>query len=268
MGSSWGLLTLGLVVILVHSLFGAAGSGWMWVIQWAAMGPIFVVAMKRSRTVEKAMVAAVLATVGLQCLLLFARSIEGDIAPWTLVQKSIETSIRRAIQVYGEVGLVPEGMSFSQETVTKLAHAMMLMAPGCIIAMDLLLYWWTLLVHRKFPALCGIQSVGPGALRSWGLSYPWVWVTIFGGVLVVLPGGILGLIGINLLIVMGTLHLLQGIGVISTLFHERGVPPFIRGIFYVLLCFQQVILLGVIILGLFDVWFNFRKRWAPSSEDH
>ena len=244
-----------------------ASSGWIWVIQWVAMGPIFVVAMNRVRTLDRALAIALLTTLGLQIFLLLIRSVSGGISPWTLVERSIEASIQRAFVVYGEMGLVPEEMTISEGSISNLSRAIALIVPGSIIAVDTLLYWWTLLVQRWVMGLSGIQGPGPKVLRTWGLPYPWVWVTIMGGVLTVLPVGGLGWIGVNLLIVMGTLHFLQGIGVLSTFFHNRDVPAFIRGIFYFLVCFQQVVLLGVIILGMFDIWFDFRKRWAPKSTD-
>jgi uncharacterized protein YybS (DUF2232 family) len=268
MGPRWGLLTLGLIIGLLYMRFYGTGAGWIWLVQWIAMGPIFMVAMKRARTLEGAAGVTVAATVGLQIILLTMKSVEVGMSPLTFVEKNIEASIQNALLAYGEVGVVPQELSLPQSPASALARFMVLIVPGSVIAMDLLFYWWTLLIHRRIMGLYGMKGLGPRLLGIWRLPFPLIWVTILGGGLIILPVGGVGWVGINLLIVMGTLHFFQGVGVISMLFQKKGVPSVIKGLIYFLICFQQVLLLGVIILGLFDIWFDFRKRWMPLSVDN
>jgi uncharacterized protein YybS (DUF2232 family) len=102
-------------------------------------------------------------------------------------------------------------------------------------------------------------------LDEWGIPYPWVWVTILGGLLLLVPVEDLGAVGVNLLIFMGSVHFLQGMAVLSNLFRQRRVPPFFRGAVYALVFLQQVLLLVVAAIGLFDLWFDFRKRWGSPT---
>jgi uncharacterized protein YybS (DUF2232 family) len=265
LGPARGLLALGIPVVAVH-IFVDGGGGWMWLVQWVAMGPIFVESFSRSSILERAMGGAVLATLILQVSLLAIRSFELGLDPWTLLGKSIEEAVERSIQVYGSMGMDPKSVAQLRAAASELARAIVMIMPGMVVTMDLLLFWWTLLVHRRVLASLGRDRPGPPALRTWRMPFPWVWVTIAGGVLLLLPGSVLGGIGANILIVMGTLHFLQGVGVVAAFFHARDVPPFIRGILYALIFFQQVLLLVVMVIGLFDIWFDFRKRWRPADQ--
>lgn len=260
LGPGRGLLALGVTVAGFHLLV-VGGEGWMWHLQWVAMGPIFVEAFSRSRSLERAMAGAVLMTLLLQGSLLSMHAFELGMAPWTLLGKGIDEAVRASIEVYGAMGMEPQTVARLRSVAPALSRAIAAIVPGTIIAIDLLLFWWTLVVHRKGFVLLGKQGPGPETLGSWGIPYPWVWVTIGAGILVLLPGSIFPGIGANLLIVMGTLHFLQGVGVIATFFQKRGVPRFIRGILYALIFFQQFFLLAVAVLGLFDIWFDFRRRW-------
>jgi hypothetical protein len=64
---------------------------------------------------------------------------------------------------------------------------------------------------------------------------------------------------------MGAVHFLQGIAVAATVFQRRRVPRVLRGVFYALVFLQQVFLLGVVAIGLFALWFDFRRRWSGAA---
>lgn len=176
----------------------------------------------------------------------------------------MEATLQRALGAYAEAGLAPGSLERIREGIPALALAMAWVVPGSVVAMDLLLYWWTLLVQRKALPPLGIQRPGSEALHGWSLPYGWVWVTILGGCLLLVPVEVARWIGVNVLILMGTVHFFQGISVVASFFQRRGVPPFLRGIFYALVFLQHFVLLAVMAIGLFDIWFDFRKRWNSS----
>lgn len=265
LGPRLGLLALALPVGAILLLVDDGGE-WMWLLQWVAIGPIFVEAFSRSRTLEQAMGGALLVTLALQGLLLTVRSLEVGVAPWTLLAQGMEAAIQGSIPLYGAMGMDPQSIARLQANVPALAKAMTAMVPGMVVAMDLFLYWWTLLVYRRFSNLWGDMGPGREALCTWGMPYPWVWVTIMGGILILLPASLLKWTGANLLIVMGTLHFFQGIGIIADFFQVRGFSAFVRGIFYAMIFFQQFLMLGVMVLGLFDIWLDFRGRWRSRAQ--
>jgi len=66
-------------------------------------------------------------------------------------------------------------------------------------------------------------------------------------------------VGLNVLMVMGTIYLLQGFSILAFYFERWNLPRALRAFLYALLFVQQYLALGAVLLGLFDVWADFRR---------
>ncbi len=84
---------------------------------------------------------------------------------------------------------------------------------------------------------------------------------ILGGLAVAVPGG--RLIGFNVLLVVLNIYFFQGMAIASTYMDGRHWPRFIKWLVYILMVIQLYI--GVAVLGLFDTWFDFRKKIGNSE---
>ena len=80
-----------------------------------------------------------------------------------------------------------------------------------------------------------------------------------------IPHTALKLIGVNVLMVMITIYFFQGIAIVAYYFDRKGVPRPLRIFLYSLAAVQQLILLLIIVMGFFDVWFNFRRLETENS---
>jgi uncharacterized protein YybS (DUF2232 family) len=67
------------------------------------------------------------------------------------------------------------------------------------------------------------------------------------------------------LIVVATFYAVQGFAVISHFFNKYAVPKFIRFIGCLLLIFQPFMVLAVAVLGIFDLWGDFR---SPNKQEN
>jgi hypothetical protein len=264
-GPKWATATLGIPLALLAVLTESGAASGMWLLQWLAMGPLLMAALVRLKSLERAMAAALGGVLLLQGGLLLAVAVERGKAPWEVVRMGVEASVRRSLEAYAQMGAGPDTVAQLQTAAPALAHVLCTLVPGLVLALDLGLLWWTLLVARRISTLWGGGGGGADNLSAWAMPFPWVWATIAGGLLLLFPGETLPAIGINALMLMGMLHLFQGIGVMATVFRQRRVPHFLRGVLYALIFFQQFLLLGVVAVGLFDVWFDFRRRWAPKA---
>lgn len=92
-------------------------------------------------------------------------------------------------------------------------------------------------------------------------------VFIIAGILVVLPEERLSSVGLNLLIVVGQAYFFQGLAIVAVFMNERGWPYLIRWPIYILILIQIYMMVMVAGLGLFDAWFDFRKRIRTSKGD-
>lgn len=142
---------------------------------------------------------------------------------------------------------------------------------------------WEALVARIFPAFFVINTafvawmnmaVGrflaltlkweePGLpLSEWSNPEWLIFLFLIAGFLFLIPMKGLRLISLNLLLVVGFLYFCQGIAVVAAAFQRFHVPLFLRLLGYPLL-FMNPLFFMVIILGLMDLWLDFRRLHRP-----
>jgi uncharacterized protein YybS (DUF2232 family) len=133
------------------------------------------------------------------------------------------------------------------------------MIPGVLVSCAVLIAWLNLLISRKYCRMVAVEYCVFERLTLWKTPEFLVWFIIAGGILIVLPLGNLRLTGINIVVIMGTLYFLQGLSIVAFFFERWRLPFFIKGFVYAALFLQQFASMVVAALGLFDVWFDFRK---------
>jgi len=81
-----------------------------------------------------------------------------------------------------------------------------------------------------------------------------------------MPNKAVKMFGLNGLIVLMTIYFFGGIAIVSYFFEKKGFPRMLRFFLYSLIALQQIILLIVIGIGLFDTWLDFRKVGINRNE--
>ncbi len=99
------------------------------------------------------------------------------------------------------------------------------------------------------------------AISSWPPFSMWrskewlVWIVIGAGFLALVHGTT----GLNILIALGVLYLLQGLAIYFYFAQKWGFHPWLKFFGALLILFQQYFTVIVALIGFFDVWFDFRK---------
>jgi len=93
-----------------------------------------------------------------------------------------------------------------------------------------------------------------------------VWGAIGAGVLLVSRHQRLEATGLNLLLVLMPLYVIQGLAVFRHFFQRIGLPRLLQVVSFGLLAMQPLLLVAVSCVGLSDLWIDFRKiRQAPTA---
>jgi uncharacterized protein YybS (DUF2232 family) len=98
----------------------------------------------------------------------------------------------------------------------------------------------------------------------WRLSERWIWLPIGSGALYFLNLYLIQsdraqTVLLNILLVLGAVYFFQGLAIVSFFFRKK-LSPFVRMMAYLLiLLFIQVVGVVIVVLGIFDFWFDFRK---------
>ncbi len=146
-----------------------------------------------------------------------------------------------------------------KKSLLGMVPQVVLLLPGMFVSCTLLTSWLNLLICRRYcgesaPQLCSRQD-----LSLWKSPEHLVWGAIASGFMLVVPWSGLNLVGSNLIRVVGTIYFFQGISIAAFYFKRSKMPLFVRALMYGLLFLTAGTRIGVAALGLFDVWFDFRK---------
>ena len=96
-------------------------------------------------------------------------------------------------------------------------------------------------------------------LNQWQAPDLLVWAVIGSGLLMLFPASATKLLGLNVLLISTTIYFFQGIAIVSFFFEKIQIPRFLKILIYIIIALWQLAWLAVIGIGLFDMWFNFRK---------
>ncbi len=171
----------------------------------------------------------------------------------------IGRNLTLTMEFYRSAGLPAETIDFISGAMERIEYVLVRILPGMMAAAALLLSWSTLLLAR--PLLLARHMALPdyGPLVHWRAPDKLVWLLIACGVLLLLPAKDLKILGLNGLMVLMVIYFFQGIAIVAYFFERRRFPRPLRILLYSLLALQQLLLLLVVAVGLFDMWLNFRK---------
>jgi hypothetical protein len=170
-----------------------------------------------------------------------------------------------AAQVVGEMKKISESalsptelFEFKQNLQTFQVMIVTLF-PSIIISSFAVIMWMNLLIITwKIKAI----SVKEWKSPDWVVAF-----FILAGLFTLFEQKLLQIIGLNLLIIVGQVYFFQGLAIVSVFMDERKWPGMIRWPIYILILIQIYMMIIVAGFGLFDTWFDFRKRIRTPKGD-
>jgi uncharacterized protein YybS (DUF2232 family) len=148
-----------------------------------------------------------------------------------------------------------------------LARAMMAVFPGLMIMGTMLVAWANLMMGRFF--LARTMSLPPPLddFKGWRAPERMVFALILGGFGTYVFQGGLQIVAINILMVVCLIYFFQGLSIVAFWFDRKSVPLAMRIVVYTLMGLQQYLVVVVAAVGLFDLWFDYRKLKGAQQEN-
>lgn len=232
----WLLLLMGLSLTVCRQRGWPAGSAILWTV--VALGVLFLILFLGQALFQGVSPQALWEQKGGE----FSLSLKD-----TLQQMGMDFS---DLQVMG----LPR-MEF-QELVTRILPALMVINLALVA-------WVNVLVARRWASLWG-WGEWDEPLAHWTSPEWLVFVLVAAGLALLAPWPLVGQLGLNLVLILGFMYFCQGVAVMAGLFQRFQVPWVLRGLGY-LLAFMNPLMIVVMVLGLTDIWLDFR-RLQPSPE--
>lgn len=258
-GRGWGIAAAGTAAAAVAALTGEGATGLVYLLGVGSLGLLLGDMLGRTRSAAAAVgVAAAVYCGSLGLAGGLAAWVAGDSIPERMGEAALEI-LRTAPAAGADLGLDAAGV---QEVAGWIAR----LFPGILAAGVVLTSWMAVLVTRWFAG----RGAVPGDLAHFRLPMRVMWTAMAVAVVVVLQMGPIGAsvprigpalpVALNVMIVLGTAYLLQGIAVSAHWIRRLPLGPFTAALAGAV---QAMTVLGFpllyLLVGLFDPWFDFRR---------
>jgi len=259
LGRKTGAIIPVLTILLMTVFLGGVSIDILFFFELLLLGFILSELFELDLTVEKTMLYAssFVVLTGIVCLLFYSQvSNTGIIA---LVSEYVAKNLELTLALYENMGVSAENIQMISASLNNIQYVLVRIIPAIVVTSTVFVSWSCLLIAK--PMLKSKELFYPafGSLNLWKAPESLVWGVIGSGVMLILPYKTLKIIGLNILLVLMTIYFFQGIAIVSFYFEKKQFSRMLRFVLYSLIALQQIVLLVVIGLGIFDMWLNFRK---------
>ena len=183
-----------------------------------------------------------------------------------IVRGYVIDSIQYSIALYEEIGIPQDQLDALREGAPQVAGWIVDHGAALFLMSTTFLIWLNVLGMRMF-----FQGRDPsfpdfGDLACWKMPDWVVWLVIAAGVLMIVPEEIAQIIGLNGMMILLFLYLLQGLSIVQFFCRKKNIPRYLRALFYALIVIYQYLLVFISAIGLFDIWVDFRKMNRPAND--
>ena len=191
--------------------------------------------------------------------ILTALSIGSDVSAYGQFLSSLDAGITEALNYYRQNNdISAETLVMLETTLHWMKVYIPLIMPSILGSFILALIWFTMVLGNVFIPKSGADAPWM-SYQLWQLPEKIIWLAIGGGLLALLPVQILRTIGINVLVLLSTVYCFQGMSIAVFFMNKWKVPILLRSFFYVMIVFQSFGTILLLIFGIGDIWFDFRK---------
>ncbi len=232
----------------------------LYLIQLLLLGFICGELLSNNFDVAKIITVSCIAALFLNAVTLYMFGKQENAGVVKTLEKAIKENFDQSVKQYEKKGLSEEQLQWLEESLNNIVPWLAKLFPAIVAAATAIIIWINLILAKHFLML-RLHQIPPPLqnLIFWKSPDYLVWVMIMAGFGAILPTGAFKIVSYNLLLIMGTVYFFQGLAIIAFYFETRKTPKSIRFLLYFFIFFQQILTIVVSILGLMDVWANFRK---------
>jgi len=178
---------------------------------------------------------------------------------------TLDEGITEALDYYRKSSEISaESLVILETTLYQMKSLVPMIMPAILGCMMLFVVWLTMVAGSR--ATRNMQLQNPwGHYRFWQLPEKLIWLVILAGALTLLPVPILKGAGINGLIMLSVIYTFQGLSITVYFMHKWNVPILLRSFLYVMVFLQSFGTVVLLICGIADIWFDFRKMKNVAS---
>lgn len=186
-------------------------------------------------------------------------------SPYASLLETLHSGIDEALAHYRQnETLDPDAMMMLETTLYQMKAVIPIIMPALFISCALFSTWLTMVLGNRLTLRFFKQQIWP-SYRQWQLPDKLIWLGIGSALLAFIPLDTGRAVAVNILILLSVIYCFQGFAVCVFFMNKWKVPLLLRSFIYVMIVFQSFGTLILLIAGVSDIWFDFRKLKNPQS---
>ncbi len=169
----------------------------------------------------------------------------------------------KIINIYKQMGISDSLINKFKPELIVMLKDMFLLAPSILVIFSWFSLWLSFIMLKNRIAKDKDNNSffrDDENLLNWKASDFLVIGLVIGLVIVIFANGLYKFIGYNIIIVLASVFFVQGLTILSFYFKKNNLNKILRFFAYALIfLFSNPFLIFIVMLGIFDEWFDFRK---------
>lgn len=254
------LLTLVPLVALTAGLVAGPLAGTFYVAGFAVLTVLLPLAVRREWSLETSVVVGT----GVLLVAVAGAAVSLIDSPAALIagfERLLEQGREILLASYGDSDAKRvEQIGIATATLVRflvgVAPALFVITIGATVLLNLLAIRWGQPVEDRRD------------LATWSAPDSLVWTLVGTGYASFLPHELVQGLAWNVFMVVLSIYVLHGLAIVAFLFRKWETPVWLRALAYVMMGFEWMFAAGIAVLGVFDLWADFRHlRPQPETDD-
>ncbi|WP_457576551.1 DUF2232 domain-containing protein [Desulfomarina sp.] len=193
-------------------------------------------------------------------------SIDAETSFYARLLLTLDKGIGEALQYYRtSENISSDSLLLLENTLQQMKIIIPVIMPAMLGSFILLITWFTMVSGNKLVTrTCGWAPWEQ--YRYWQLPDKLIWFVIFSGMFILIPASPMRSFGINALILLSIVYCFQGLSIAVFFLEKWNIPVFFRSFFYIMIIFQSFGTVLLLVVGIGDIWLDFRKLHHDSEE--
>jgi len=264
-------LKAGFITLLIMGLFGKlVGQPYLilFCLEFGIVGLIISELFKRRLSIGATILWGTVSMLFMGVVFLFLIGMSKGQGPVDMILGYLQSNLSKTVGIYTESGLEQEKIEQIKQALDLLSKLIARIYPALIIIGTGLVVWINVILSKPLFRIGRLDYPVFGEADKWCAPEFMVWGLIGAGFALFLPATGISFVAENLLVVLSVIYVFHGLSIIMFFFNKHGIPRWARVGIYVLIVLQQIFLILLAIVGLFDQWVDFRrihKKIDPES---
>ncbi len=235
-------------------------------VQFAMLGWVASYLIEKRMPFGVVMLFSSLAVAGGFFLLIGVQAIAAHKGLFEILKKPLQDNIQGVLSAYP--GLTGTKARETEVMFRKMLSILIVLIPALILIGSWMILLIDIYIIDRFRLYPEKKLMKLYDLNTWKAPDPLIWFVIVPGFAVFLMHGTVRMIALNILIVVLTIYFFQGLCVVNHYFNRKRASSFIRFLFYLLMFLLQIVAIAVLLIGLLDMWMDFRKIFHKKDISH